>query len=580
MPALVKFNSATRSYMSPDSSSSSDGSTVGNVARSGSLLPPMQYELPRDMVSSFRVGGPKSRNGCITCKIRRVKCGEEKPHCQRCMSTDRNCDGYAPPKTTKKKSRSRSPQENNDSRNVYQEMPAIPRGLCLDGIGSYSQRRSFHYFRSRNFSAMAGNFEPYFWDNIVFQFSHIYPTVHQSLLALSAIYEERKMTGGISRRTPITSANALHHYTKAVETLVQYLSSDNQDPRATLISCLLFVWVELLQRNVDAGFQHLYSGLNILADLRASGKVGNGKELELGDIYESLSRSFTRLRIQASIHGSTTDELAKTCPVTTDIVKPIPPSFSNVFEARICLDNDFKAIFGFWRSIREETDTVMAPLSVKKDKNFEYVRLTHLQRLEQWQRTTKKMMTEQGESDSNKLGYAYLELYYTLISLVLKNPGEGEMVYDKYSHNFERMFVLCQELLDSFQSEGTSPLSFDMGVIPPLFYIGLKHRGLPLRRKAMDLLRIAPEQEGLWIRDDTLKFCEWKIEMEEAGRGSVPADQPLPESARIHMEHFWHDRTASKKYIMYMRGRAEDNQLSSIEMTSEMAYVEWMGNIL
>ncbi|KAH8701545.1 hypothetical protein BGW36DRAFT_371084, partial [Talaromyces proteolyticus] len=36
----------------------------------------------------------KSRGGCITCKIRRKKCDEMRPSCQRCTGTGRKCDGY------------------------------------------------------------------------------------------------------------------------------------------------------------------------------------------------------------------------------------------------------------------------------------------------------------------------------------------------------------------------------------------------------------------------------------------------------------------------------------------------------
>ncbi|KAJ5810885.1 hypothetical protein N7447_010401, partial [Penicillium robsamsonii] len=44
-----------------------------------------------------RKWAPKLKSGCMTCKVRRVKCDEEKPHCRRCMSTGRKCDGYAHP---------------------------------------------------------------------------------------------------------------------------------------------------------------------------------------------------------------------------------------------------------------------------------------------------------------------------------------------------------------------------------------------------------------------------------------------------------------------------------------------------
>ncbi|KAH7186188.1 uncharacterized protein B0J16DRAFT_363187 [Fusarium flagelliforme] len=42
-----------------------------------------------------RKGNPKSRSGCGTCKIRKVKCDEAKPICTRCATGGFDCDGYA-----------------------------------------------------------------------------------------------------------------------------------------------------------------------------------------------------------------------------------------------------------------------------------------------------------------------------------------------------------------------------------------------------------------------------------------------------------------------------------------------------
>ncbi|KAF2474349.1 uncharacterized protein BDR25DRAFT_215713, partial [Lindgomyces ingoldianus] len=143
------------------------------------------------MVSKFRKGAPKTRTGCITCKIRRIKCDEKKPSCQRCVSTGRKCDGYNPPKepTPRKTKRLKKsavvpvPAKQALSALVTTYIPSV------DIQASVDERRSFHYFRSRNLSSMPGNFEPYFWNIILLQFSHAFPTVQQSLIALSAIYE-------------------------------------------------------------------------------------------------------------------------------------------------------------------------------------------------------------------------------------------------------------------------------------------------------------------------------------------------------------------------------------------------------
>ncbi|KAM3508353.1 hypothetical protein MY11210_006752 [Beauveria gryllotalpidicola] len=42
---------------------------------------------------------PKVKTGCVTCRVRRVKCDETKPHCKRCTAYGYVCDGYLTPTT-------------------------------------------------------------------------------------------------------------------------------------------------------------------------------------------------------------------------------------------------------------------------------------------------------------------------------------------------------------------------------------------------------------------------------------------------------------------------------------------------
>ncbi|KAF2176527.1 hypothetical protein K469DRAFT_606836 [Zopfia rhizophila CBS 207.26] len=39
----------------------------------------------------------KGRSGCTTCRKRKIKCDENKPSCQKCITTGRTCDGYESP---------------------------------------------------------------------------------------------------------------------------------------------------------------------------------------------------------------------------------------------------------------------------------------------------------------------------------------------------------------------------------------------------------------------------------------------------------------------------------------------------
>lgn len=43
---------------------------------------------------SFIEPTSRTRDGNKRCRIRRIKCDEEKPFCRRCVSTGRKCDGY------------------------------------------------------------------------------------------------------------------------------------------------------------------------------------------------------------------------------------------------------------------------------------------------------------------------------------------------------------------------------------------------------------------------------------------------------------------------------------------------------
>ncbi|PWY84724.1 hypothetical protein BO94DRAFT_467896 [Aspergillus sclerotioniger CBS 115572] len=46
--------------------------------------------------SAHKVPKKRTKTGCLTCRQRRVKCGEEKPICHNCIKSKRECKGYAP----------------------------------------------------------------------------------------------------------------------------------------------------------------------------------------------------------------------------------------------------------------------------------------------------------------------------------------------------------------------------------------------------------------------------------------------------------------------------------------------------
>ncbi|BCR96388.1 putative C6 finger domain protein [Aspergillus luchuensis] len=65
----------------PDTSAEVQGDSTTAVSGSG---------------STQKVPKKRTKSGCLTCRQRRIKCGEEKPICNNCIKSKRDCKGYGP----------------------------------------------------------------------------------------------------------------------------------------------------------------------------------------------------------------------------------------------------------------------------------------------------------------------------------------------------------------------------------------------------------------------------------------------------------------------------------------------------
>lgn len=425
------------------------------------------------------------------------------------------------------------------------------------------------------------------------QFSHRDPTIRYSLIALSAIYEEHeahpdqtRMSAGQSK-----SVYVLQQYTKALRYLADSLLTGQADPRVALISCLIFIWIEFLQNNLESGFKHLESGLQILGGLgagRQASRSGSPYASDFDDIYGSLDRSFKRLSIQATFHGrvssSDLDRTALTDP--WEVEEAVPPIFNNLFEARNYMDGMLNSMFVSMRELRN-SEKFGTPDQVIDLLFMDSICESLLGRLEKWQQVTQKMLTAHFGGlgkEHQPSTVTYVQLYHTYLMIILRTPfATSEMVFDGYTAEFARIVELSGILLDKSATEGSQVLSFDMGIIPPLFLLVLKCRDIQLRRKALALLKRSPEQEGLWRRAAVVAHSEWKINFEERGRGELSESSPLPESARIHQEHLRYEVRDGKQVPMLVFRRSSVNLTEPperIEMSREMQIALDMGNMV
>ncbi|KAI1412063.1 hypothetical protein F5Y13DRAFT_180413 [Hypoxylon sp. FL1857] len=526
-----------------------DGPLAVTPGSSAACLPASGIESQPEMEHRPRFGMRKVRTGCVVCKIRRVKCDETKPYCIRCTSTGRKCEGYAlvPERKPRRGNAAtdRAPIASSGAAitgySVFQ-LPAVSPNPALNI--SAVERESLHFFWAATEHDVSRNFEPHFWGRVVLQASREYSTVQYALDAVSSLYKAYMTREHATHQsqgvldTPTTRL-ALLCYNKAVKLISDDLAAGKIPLQAVLICCLLFIWLEFLRNDFATGMKHLQSGLAILQE--APGRC-NRSSPALVAIDESIPHVFTRLQIQATLHGCPASDFNSSpmkCP-SEAIINSHPSAFFTLAEARYSLDSKLVYVFQFVR----EKQTIETSRGTQASECPEWPQLAakrdaHITELMEWNAAFQQSSLLGAGNSANSIAILLLQLNFEVAFTVLKTLFfDSEMQYDEYTTEFRQMLTLIEKILQSRPNRQCPVLSLDMGIIPALCYIILKCRERSIRYKAMELLKSAPEREGMWHRDSIIVATNWKVTVEERlAAGVLGVDQsPLPISARIYRE--------------------------------------------
>ncbi|OTA80305.1 hypothetical protein M434DRAFT_228835 [Hypoxylon sp. CO27-5] len=528
-----------------------------------------------------RVGMPKVRTGCVVCKIRRVKCDETKPSCIRCTSTGRKCEGYPPVPQRKPRGGSAAADK----------APIISSGAAIAGYTVFQlrapaspspapsvnavERESLHFFWIATEHDVSRNFEQQFWGRLVLQASREYPTVLYALDAVSALYKAYMRMEHVTHQsqgildTPM-SRSALLCYNKAVKLISDEISAGTVPLKAVLICCLLFVWLEFLRNDFATGLKHLQSGLAILQE--TSG-ICNRRSPSFIGIDESIPHIFTRLQIQATIHGCPSSDFNSSpmkCP-SEAVINPHIPAFLTLAEARHPLDSNIVYVFQLVR----EKQTFEARKEFRATECSEWTYLvarrdTYVTALMRWRAAFQHSTLLTATKDGDSVGTLLLQLNFEVAMMVLKALFfVSEMQYDEYNAEFKRMLTLVERILQAGPPKGQHHiLSIDTGVIPALCYIILKCRERAIRYNGMEALKRAPEREGMWHRDSMIVATNWKVALEESLASRVlGADQgSIPKSARIYREKVQDASADGKSAVVRFDGGPAGSSVTEWEL--------------
>ncbi|KAH7114200.1 hypothetical protein B0J11DRAFT_584633 [Dendryphion nanum] len=515
-----------------------------------------------------RASHPKVRTGCHTCKARRVKCDEQRPACQKCLSTGRKCDGY----------------KNNREWIVITCNAPQP---VTDGFDDDRSRRHFDYFRHQAVYELSWFFDGGEWGSLVLKQSHASAAVRHAVIALACSHEDFKDNMTVAVQAP-QYAYAAQHYSKAIRHLIKETSDHAQESRVRALICgLLFISIEVLRGNEVAAQRHLDSCLKIAMEAQASMGMTSipskpyPLEQDRSDseayLSEDILPMFARLDVHVSLVLGRQQHVPASIPMAWDasrhiqIEDPSMLGFQNIKQACHSMLLRANRIHQFMQSycdLYRHRLVRPIPMEVLADKSTLYNELIY------WENAVQPLLNSPDRHKTwDKL--ALMRIHNrTGLTLLESSLHAEECLLDNYQSIFEDIVNFTAELRDlpyssddesvnesesSCSRASCSPSRSDLqaspgtsrhrarcfflldnGVIFSLYWTALKVRDGLLRRRAISLLECST-QEGVWIGPIQAAIAKRVVEVEEqqpyeqnpSPQRTLEASD-IPEYIRVH----------------------------------------------
>ncbi|EFQ33696.1 hypothetical protein CGRA01v4_02005 [Colletotrichum graminicola] len=238
----------------------------------------------------------KVKTGCATCRIRRVKCDENKPFCQKCLGTGRTCEGYESPFRLVFTGKATDNCSSGGSNSGAASLRIIQPTLTGIEIAPQDVELLGRYFSTKTmFDVKLGLNEE---ARQILQASLNDPLVRHAVSSLRALRQHLEACGtvalSVTGRTPsIAYDYGLQQYCMALGGLASKLSFPGPHGlKSALLCCQLFISIEQVRGNYAAMARHIIQGLSIMHEHRArpylvDGKLmpGYHKQMPLLDVF-------------------------------------------------------------------------------------------------------------------------------------------------------------------------------------------------------------------------------------------------------------------------------------------------------
>lgn len=507
---------------------------------------------------------------CNVSRVRRVKCDETRPACGRCTSTGRMCDGYGIWSSSAGAGISHGFRQRQTPHNVNIVSTTRPRNTIEDECTSPlldSNYKMFNlldrrvdadelvcleFFRLRCLVKLPGFFDASFWEQTVPQLSSSAPAVFHAVVALASTQRSQEYTSCMRKGpdNPFIDYDseikkwdrfALQQYNKSITRLQSYFDDDSHESvRIALVTCILFICIELMRGSYTSANVHIDHGLNVLKTLQQERQKSDVllrnptkaivRVTDPKTIDDHLLEILARLNTQCVLFGYRSRYIHLT-GTRTHSIGTISGVFDSLQECRqyleVLLNKSLRLIN------KSMGDT--APFSLDGSGNHLIeTREQLLETLTQWKRPYEELARKirQNITVYDYIAVNLLHIWSINLEIMLRtcpsaNEPWSEMAFDNYTYLFEEILAIAADMVMMRAYPGNfvladtkchvGPLNFsaDMGPVPVMYYTALKCRVPSIRRRAIQGLRVAPHREAVWDGIAVAAAAETVIRLEE-----------------------------------------------------------------
>ncbi|CZR62946.1 uncharacterized protein PAC_12843 [Phialocephala subalpina] len=477
-----------------------------------------------------RSSGPRSRSGCHTCKIRRVKCDERRPGCLRCEKFGRECDGYEPQKTPLRLEKAPKSISKIHSLLPIALAPATSVSHVQITVQCHDEQEEqyLRFFHVETAGVLSGGFDSSLWNHIVLQACNEEPCILHIAVALAAL---DKSCRAKSMKCPLLTSEehrryALQKYSTAIQEVREVLRDRRDSLRTVLIASLLIFCFEsfhgdirLALTNVHMAVELMYAWLSDLHGVAiAPGHFSPAPHI----IEDDLVSAYTRMDVHLmSWIDAPLPSRAKILSYFPTEAFDLRPSFSTLTGAKTAFDHVTNHAFqylGSVQNIKAHSSNESSPLS-ETSENSTTEEVMVLKELRQWMKALDAILNRARTYDTHEdyVGATILRIHAVTVELCIRAAlfeSHKPHAYDSFLPEFCELVALCSALVK--HPRFVKSFVFNVGFVPSLFILVTKCRDRMVRQEAIDVLKAAhPRREGVWDCLMVARIGEELIKSEE-----------------------------------------------------------------